>query len=698
MALKDIYFHPSYSKTKHNVYRDFYKPCMENSIFYNRITGYFGSSVFLVLHKSLKTFILNGGKIKIICSPYLKDEDLNAIISGYKEKEETIISNYLNEIIDELSNNFPNSTLLLTKLISSGLLEIKLSVFGKGYEDNRLMHDKAGIFADKFNNLVAFRGSNNETFNGVSSEGNSESFDVFTSWEDGKDKQRVELIHEQFEKIWKNNEENIKTFDIPSLTIEKIKNLKTELKLDELIEKSKKELFFQKSKWFAENGENARTIKKHQELILNNWEKNNRRGLFQMCTGSGKTFTALCAIRDAIFEKNEVPIIIVPTKLLFKQWLKELKKVFNNDVAIALVGADNKMSKDKIQRYTKSNLKNKRCILTTYQSASKKEFVKNIRWGKHIFLVCDEVHNIGSSKNIGLLDVDAGPKIGLSATPKRYLDDESTKKIFSFFNGIINPKYTISEALKDNILTEYFYYFTQVELSLEEQEKWNFLTNKINKAISIQNNTEEIFDQKKIEKLLFKRADIIKKAEQKIDVAEKILLEKYKKEEKWLVYLDDYEHVKTLKKRLLKYNHLKGCVFEYHSKTESDLKQTINYFENNGAILLSINCLDEGVDIPSVSHAIILSSSKNPRQFIQRRGRVLRKHKNKNFAYIYDCLVLPNCLSINEDKSMSILRGEIIRLKNFAKDAKNWENAIGQLSIIMTKNNIKEIEGENGTE
>lgn len=694
--LNDIVFLPTYFKTRNELYSEFYKPCMENSIQYDRITGYFGSSVFLVINQALKEFVLSEGKIRIICSPNLKDEDLKAIIEGYKNKNHKNLGVYLNEVIDQLSLEYPNSTCLLAKLILSGILELKIAFFGDNSESYRLMHDKAGVFTDKEGNSVAFRGSINETFKGVSNYGNSESFDVFTTWEEKKDNSRVNLVRDQFEKMWSNTEPNIDTYDLPDISFEKIKEFQTDKDMNELIDESNYELFIKKPKWFAESGNNRRIVKKHQEQILNNWETRGRKGLFEMCTGSGKTFAALCAIREALYEKHEIPLIIVPSKLLFNQWYEELILVFNYDIAILRIGAGHTLDISKIKMYSNPKLDVKRCFLITYQMASKDVFIDNFNWGSNIFLICDEVHNIGSNQYIRLLEVDVGAKIGLSATPKRYFDEKATKKIFEYFNGVVEPKYTIADAIKDGVLCSYFYDIFEVQLTLEEQEKWNLLTNEINKKIAIHKNEENIIDIKGLELLLFQRADILKKAEKKIDVAEKILLENYEKDQRWLVYLDDTEHVKQLKNRLLKNEGFRGNVFEYHTNTDSDLEQTIKYFISSGAILLSINCLDEGVDIPSIDHAIILSSSKNPRQYIQRRGRVLRQFQNKNFAYIYDCLVFPNYLITEADKSLSILRGEIARSMNFAENAVNSKTIKNKLKIIMNKNDINELEGEYG--
>ena len=161
--LNSIDFLPTYFKTRNELYYEFYKPCMENSVKYDRITGYFGSSVFLVINEALRTFVINKGKIRILCSPALSDDDLNAIKSGYSDKNELMIIKHLDEVLEQMLLDYPNSTLLLSKLIAADILEIKLAIYGDNTEAQRLMHDKAGVFTDIQGNSVAFRGSINET-------------------------------------------------------------------------------------------------------------------------------------------------------------------------------------------------------------------------------------------------------------------------------------------------------------------------------------------------------------------------------------------------------------------------------------------------------------------------------------------------------------------------------------------------------
>jgi superfamily II DNA or RNA helicase len=97
-----------------------------------------------------------------------------------------------------------------------------------------------------------------------------------------------------------------------------------------------------------------------------------------------------------------------------------------------------------------------------------------------------------------------------------------------------------------------------------------------------------------------------------------------------------------------------------------DKDETLNLFASQGGILLAIKCLDEGIDIPAATHALILASSQNPREYIQRRGRVLRSNKQsgKFKADIFDVLTL-------DESDIPVMVNELVRMESFAEDADN---------------------------
>ncbi|MFA5660351.1 MAG: DEAD/DEAH box helicase family protein, partial [Bacilli bacterium] len=538
-------FHQIYYKTRNEIYRDFYKPCLESSIKYDRITGYFGSSVFLVIKDALKDFVQNNGKIRIVCSPIITDEDYDAIISGYFKSLDSS-SNKFNEVIDEMSKQYPKTTTLLSNLISLGILEIKMAVFGDNPLAFKLLHDKVGLFHDVNGNTVSFGGSINETYKGVSEFGNSEVFEVNTSWGDASEIKRVSIYKERFNNIWRGDEKGIHTFEIPKVTKDKFRALSNDKNVRELIDEVTIELghIDEKSpridiqysdlvlgevakigvlhcsslndvvielvddhkilvldndkhtiqaisygnqkivlksnytnqtldereitviRWAAEPGLNRRKIRNYQETILDNWVKNNRVGIFEMATGSGKTFTAFCAIRDAIYLHDQIPIIIVPRSILFEQWKEEIEKVFGDDVFLYQYGNGNDSTTN--LKIASSITGKRKIILSTIQTASNNNFINLLCQGNHLLLVIDEVHNSGSEKYSNLLTINVGSKIGLSATPKRYRDSIGTKKIFDFFGKVIDYPYSLENAIRDKSLCNYLYYPQKVELDLIE--------------------------------------------------------------------------------------------------------------------------------------------------------------------------------------------------------------------------------------
>jgi len=312
-----------------------------------------------------------------------------------------------------------------------------------------------------------------------------------------------------------------------------------------------------------------------------------------------------------------------------------------------------------------------RVILASIQTARTIEFRSRLHTGKHLMLVCDEVHRAGSSSNSDVLKINAGARLGLSATPKRYGDPEGSEKLIDYFKGIIPPPYTLADAIKDGRLVQYEYYPSCVSLNVEETEKWDGLTKTITREVAMSkqdSNGDPIFSSR-LKMLLIQRSRIVKKASAKVRLAIKIVNEHYLKGQHWLVYCEDSEQLTEI------LSTLKGFNFpaeEYHTSMSGSQAETLSWYESYGGILVSIRCLDEGVDIPKISHALILASSQNPREFIQRRGRVLRVAKDKPekvIATIFDAIVVPS--SDSEYDQSSMVSSELRRALEFSTTALN---------------------------
>ena len=287
--------------------------------------------------------------------------------------------------------------------------------------------------------------------------------------------------------------------------------------------------------------------------------------------------------------------------------------------------------------------------------------------------------------HLQLLALDTGPRLGLSATPRRAGDPEGTARILDYFNGIVQPPFTLQDAIESGALTPYFYHVHTVTLTNTEQDQWDEITKRIRRMSAINASAKERdASSDHIKMLLIERARLLKQASGKASVAAAILAADYRRGERWIVYCDDLAQLAAVQAELVKHD-LEST--EYHSAMTGDKEQTIRLFEVNGGIVVSIRCLDEGVDIPSVTHALILASSKNPREYIQRRGRVLRRAEGKSVAHIHDVLVLPSAVETpdeGEDPRLNILGGEITRSLEFGRSALN-PSAVTDLERIALR-------------
>ena len=701
MALNDFDFRPDYNKADHDIAAEFYLPCMENSIIYDRVSGYFGSTIYIIAWPALKKFVYNGGKMRIICSPYIIEEDQIALNEGYAARG---VKDVEAALIDEINNMLNDAYLskpsrILACLVAMGVIDLKVAIIKPEAtpEVKRLFHDKVGIFKDSLGNAVGFRGSMNETFKGLSADGNIESIDVFPNWIDSRDKQRVDNAIRYFNDLWNNNILHIDVCEFPKTAKEIFEKHASQANWEELVDEVTVQLDKAKM-WSADKKKGGRIPRPHQVSALEAWEQRGRRGILEHATGSGKTFTALCAIRNSL-EKNEVPIILVPSKELLNQWFIEIRETLSDlNLQILICGdGHNRWKKPGyLASWTRRGLSRHRIILSTMDTASSDQFLSAITSGEHLFIVADEAHRIGSPYHRKILSIKSGPRLALSATPRRYGDPEGTQAIFDYFGDIIPPPFTLKDAIDSGVLTKYMYYPHQIRLSESEQKIWDELSEKLSKLIATKKKDDSdisfVFEDGQIKNLLIQRAKILKTAIEKVSLALNVIQEHYLKGQRWIIYCDNQGQLKQVLNLLVENGY---DAYEYHSAMNGDRNETLRYFEINGGILVSIKCLDEGVDIPAATHALILASSKNPREFIQRRGRILRRAQNKHFAYLHDAIVIPNTVDPENMRQLSIIESELARAIQFGQWAEN-PACITKLRTIAIDHDIDIVESMNG--
>lgn len=404
------------------------------------------------------------------------------------------------------------------------------------------------------------------------------------------------------------------------------------------------------------------SLRPYQEEAMQAFFANHEVGLFEMATGTGKTFTSLaCAAKDFKENGRQFLVIIVPYLHLIDQWKKDLP-LFNIKGVITVARSKNQwfpMLKNAIWNYQHHFL-DRVVVIGSYDSLSKPECRELFQNLDHSFLLADECHNIGkkSYKNHPLIHFEK--RLGISATPERWQDERGTDQVYEFFGKTVY-RFTMEEAIQQNFLTPYDYFPVLVGLTENEQENFEILSKKITNLMHQKEDYREL-----LEKLLLKRSRILKRAEEKFDLLYDLISEQEDKRYT-LIYCAEGDIDKVI--QTLAPLHLK--IHRFNSEMNQTERQKVlqEFAEGSIEVLVAIKCLDEGVDVPATKTAYFLASTSNPREFIQRRGRVLRKSPGKEKAIIYDFIVLPEI----EDQAIfeKIARKEIPRCVEFTNYARN---------------------------
>lgn len=681
LNLNELELKEEYRTGESNLVADFYLPCLNQSETYQRSVGYFSSTIFLLIGPEIINFAKRGGKIQLVCSPSLSAADIDALDQGYDCDVQKANQEMLHTVDTLLSDGKAiKNTEALATLIKLKIMEVKIA-FRKNSAG--IYHEKLGILTDG-NNSVSFKGSVNETWSGWHERGNYESLDVFCSWKDGRDERQVKRHNQYFKRLWSNQIEELEIIDFPSVAKNRLEERALN-SIDEIAPEALTDYFSignEQEKKKHSSSLNKRSPLPHQKDALKAWEKQGYKGIFEHATGSGKTFTALTALKEHLAEDG-VAIVLVPDRLLHKQWAEEIKEEIPEVTILKAGDGHNRWRQNRrLLNFTRQGEGfGKRIVLVTMGTAYKAEFLSAISGGEHLMIVADEVHEIGSNENSKALTIIAGKKLGLSATPVRYSDPIGTQKIIDYFGPIVQPPFTLVDAIESGRLVKYEYLPQAIRFTVEESEQWEIATKDISRefARSKRDDSGSPIPSARLQNMLIQRARIAKKAEAKVPYAIKTIIENYSEGESWLIYCEDQYQLSEVM-TALENRGFSPC--EYHTNMEGDAAASLEWFKKFGGIMVSIRCLDQGVDIPKISHAIILASSQNPRQFIQRRGRVLRTCPGKYKAVIYDAVMVPVCLE-NEPGQLSLLKSELQRSIQFSKTAINKSGSNKLINIAI---------------
>lgn len=661
MSFKDLQLKVVYNSEFDDVASQFYIPVLKEAKNYKRAAAYYSSNSIKLIAEGLSGMFSNDGKVQLLVSVLVSEKDFDAVSKAIKTPDDILkeMPFYNGTELKELMQD--DNVAAFAYLVATNRMEIKF-VICKNPEG--IFHLKFGILTDLQNNLLCFSGSMNETYGGMKK--NVDAFDVFRSWVTGG-QEYINEYSNSFENYWngKISKPDFVIIDLP----DKAKNLIEEV-YTKTINQPKKE-------------RSLHEPRNYQEEAINKWKANGYKGILEMATGTGKTLVALHCIDclNKLFINQKFLVIIgCPTKILVDQWEKHLRKSFK-DFDIITVSSDEKDYKSHIyNRILSDDSKKHTIVIGAYKSLSNTWFRTDTvgnNYRGNIFFIADEVHCIGSEKLSDIQSEIYNYRLGLTATPVRYFDIEGTQKIVDYFKGIVYT-YRIKQAIDEGHLVKYDYYIYFESLTSIEMKKYAELTKKHARSYYVNTNKEP--DEKTTDFIAYMRATIIKKAENKKRAFQKIIdyLKKNKKLSFLLIYLEDEDQVSNYVDILNNFD-VRFRIID-QSTTQDDRNRNLKDLSKNSIdCILAKRILDEGVDVPEATRAIFVSSSSNPRQYIQRRGRVLRivegEAMKKEKAEIYDICVLadenaPEYHALQNIES-KIAASEFKRLAVFSVTANN---------------------------
>lgn len=668
-GLRKVSLRRRYSTGRANLVEDFFRPCLENAIRYDRAVGFFSSTFYLLIGTAISEFAQAGGKMRVVCCPRLSQPDIAAMREGYLVRGAA--SGLMREMDECLEDPVGHAvTRLLATLVARGTLDLRVA-FRPGLTG--IYHDKVGIFGDGDGDLVTFDGSANESWSAWSEEGNHEAFHAFTSW---GNPERVEDDIEYFESLWRNEEPGLDVIPFPEVAQNRLEGLAD----PEGIVHAEQLVAAALEKRRSERDSGRPPLRRHQDAVLRNWATRSHRGIVEHATGSGKTITALNAVAQAL-DAGHTAIIVVPSVALLDQWRGEATKYFGDSARVLLAGAGHAewRAGATLRNFAEPGLR--RLVIATIDTAATTEFAQRLQALHPLSLVVDEVHRAGSSDRRRLLEmIDADWRLGLSATWQRESDPVGTAAILQYFENVLEPVYTLKDALDDGFLSPYRYVIHPLSLTSDERDEWRRQTAAIGRAIAAaKGETSE-----SIQQMLIRRARIIKKAAAKVQVAARVLHSEYREGDAWLVYCDDTAQLHEV--RLAVESRGLRCL-EYHRQVLGAEEESLAEFERGGGIMLAIRCLDEGIDIPRIDHALVLASSTTRREFIQRRGRILRRADRKYQAEIHDLLV--DADGFDDAAGATFLRNEVARAREFASSAR--DSVAAQITLDRWQRHLVEL-------
>lgn len=656
MNYKQISIEHSYiSKGDNNIADSFLNPVLKCTKEYKRSVGFFSSGVFDTVMDGIVVLARNGGRIKLIASPKLSEEDVQAINLGYEQKNFLISDAFTRNFVQEIEKLSDMRLQMLCDLIRKGILDIKIAIT----DDAGIYHDKLGVLKDFDGNTLVFYGSSNSSYSGYRS--NYEKIRISKGWDPGFD-QIVADEEREFDALWMGKN--------PYVIVQEY----TKTAEENLLKVIKTRAFAPK--------ETGIKLRDYQEEAIKAWVNNDYHGFYVMATGTGKTWTAIFSAKELVKKHPAFIVICAPYKHLVKQWSEDVQTAFPN-AKIILVSSENpgwdKQITNEIIR-NKYDPKAQIVVISTITSFKMKRFDDAIqKYNGERLLIVDEAHRFTVRSEE--LHMTYRYMLGLSATPFSGTSAAKGNELMKFFGGQVFSL-PIEEALERGFLVSYYYYPIYVYATEEEETRFN----KYTKTILGCFRNGICINPDLLVKTLRNRLRVISMAEEKRTKI-RTIISSVTENDHFVVYCGDgrlfdestgeeMRHIQSIKRVLSEYDY-KASQFTATENMQERMQLVDSFNKGEISALAAIRCLDEGINIPSIKSALILSSNDDYREFVQRRGRILRTYKDKKSAKIYDVIVLPK----EESRQWAMI--ELRRFHEYAKLALNWDDLKDQLDDML---------------
>lgn len=653
--------HSYISRGDNSIADSFLNPVLKCTKEYKRSVGFFSSSVFETIMDGILAMVRNGGRIKLIVSPQLSEDDVQAITLGYDQKEKLVSNAFSRDFIKEVEKLTDLRLQMLCDLIRKGVLDIKIAIT----EDTGIYHDKLGVLKDFNGNVMAFFGSSNSSYSGYKS--NYEKIRVSKGWEVGFE-DIVADEEREFDVLWENRN--------PFVNVQEY----TKTAEENLIKVIQNRASLKQEKGIK--------LRDYQEKAIHAWVNNDYQGFYVMATGTGKTWTAIFSARELVKKHKSMIVICAPYKHLVKQWSEDVQTAFPN-AKIILVSSENpgwdKQITNEIIR-SKYNIDEQLIVISTITSFKMKRFDDAIKkYEGERLLIVDEAHRFTLRSE----ELHATYKymLGLSATP--YSGTSATKgnDLMQFFGGQVFSL-PIEEALERGFLVPYYYYPIYVYATDEEEERFKKYSHTILGCFK----NGVCINPDLLVKTLRNRLRVISMAEEK-QTKIRTIISSVKENDHFVVYCGDgrmyddstgeeLRHIQSIKRVLSEFDY-KASQFTATENMQERMQLVDSFNKGEISALAAIRCLDEGINIPSIKSALILSSNDDYREFVQRRGRILRTYNGKKNAKIYDVIVLPKA----SERQWAMI--ELRRYHEYARLALNWGDLKEQLDNMLIEYNLQ---------